>query len=795
LSNIQLAILSIALASPAIFAETLTVGPQGRYAKPCQALSVAKDGDTINIDAAGSYDGDVCVFRASNLLIRGVNGRPRIDAAGANAQGKGIWVVSGNNNIVENVEMSGARVNDRNGACIRLEGIGLTLRRVYFHDNEEGLLTNGRNGDILIEYSEFDRNGDGLGYAHNIYVNNERRLIVRYSYFHRSLVGNVIKSRATNNFFYHNTFASEDAPSSWEVDIPNGGTAILVGNIIQQGPLSGNGNIISYMLEGPVAGRTNVLHLAHNTVVNEGPGEFEGTPPYFLVPAKTGYSGLILNNIFAGPGLLMPELTRDNFEIRDNLTGEDPRFVAPSLGDYRLQDTSPAAGKAGPIPTGLADLLTPLAQIQPPACAQLRPSAYPASLGAFELGTAEANLSAPCSLSSPLDFAWIYPSVSTLTSSLSQLARVQIAGVASENGVSVRLIYSHPSLVSGPSDVTIPAGESSALVTLNCTAPSAPTFVTLTAVLGERSQDSLLYFNIPVVVVPAISRITLSPASLTGGSTSTGNFIQLNTSAPRGGLSVSLSSSHPSLATVPAAVVIPEGRSQASFTLTTREASSPTQVSITASQGPNTLTAALLLSPAALSRIDLPARTLGSPGVYRGRLFLTGPAPAAGLTVQLSSSAPEALVLPPNVAVPAGASSAPFEIRTNSVSAPVSGELRASLAGVARSVPFTVDALSLAAVQLSPSTLTGGLTSGNHRVVLNSPAFEGTPLVISLSSSNPGLASVPAQVTIQPGQSSAPFQIVTTPVSGLSEVEITAQATQPFAGVSSRSATLTLRSQ
>jgi hypothetical protein len=176
-----------------------------------------------------------------------------------------------------------------------------------------------------------------------------------------------------------------------------------------------NNSIISYMLEGPVAGRTNFLFLAHNTVVNEGPSELEGSPSYFLIRAKAGYSGLILNNIFAGPGILMPEEPRANFEIRDNLVGEDPRLVAPSLGDYRLQDNPPAAGKAGPIPPDLADLLAPLAQYQPPASAQRRTSAYPASLGAFELGTAEANFSSPCSLSSPLDFAWISPSLSTLT--------------------------------------------------------------------------------------------------------------------------------------------------------------------------------------------------------------------------------------------------------------------------------------------------------------------------------------------------------------------------------------------
>ena len=50
------------------------------------------------------------------------NGAERIDAGGKNSQGKGIWVVQGSDNIVENVEMSGAAVADRNGAAIRLEG-------------------------------------------------------------------------------------------------------------------------------------------------------------------------------------------------------------------------------------------------------------------------------------------------------------------------------------------------------------------------------------------------------------------------------------------------------------------------------------------------------------------------------------------------------------------------------------------------------------------------------------------------------------------------------------------------
>ena len=50
----------LSLASP-MFAGTLNVGPGQTFSKPCQAFAVAAPGDTILIDAAGIYTGDVCV--------------------------------------------------------------------------------------------------------------------------------------------------------------------------------------------------------------------------------------------------------------------------------------------------------------------------------------------------------------------------------------------------------------------------------------------------------------------------------------------------------------------------------------------------------------------------------------------------------------------------------------------------------------------------------------------------------------------------------------------------------------
>ncbi len=68
-----------------------------------------------------------------------------------------------------------------------MSGSGLTLRNVYLHDNENGLLTGNRHTEsntVLIEYSEFANNGDDRGFAHNIYVGRSKRFEMRYSYSH-----------------------------------------------------------------------------------------------------------------------------------------------------------------------------------------------------------------------------------------------------------------------------------------------------------------------------------------------------------------------------------------------------------------------------------------------------------------------------------------------------------------------------------------------------------------------------------------------------------------------------------
>ena len=179
LSPIGLSILACSSATP-LAAQTLAVGPGQAYATPCAAIAAAAPGSTILIDAAGSYAGDVCSWTKNGLTLRGVNGRAHLDAAGTSAQGKAIWVITGDDTVVENIEFYGCHVPDGNGAGIRMEQGTLTVKNATFADGQSGILAaNDLTGDITIDQSTFaglgnDPTGNG---AHGIYIGGKGGLV------------------------------------------------------------------------------------------------------------------------------------------------------------------------------------------------------------------------------------------------------------------------------------------------------------------------------------------------------------------------------------------------------------------------------------------------------------------------------------------------------------------------------------------------------------------------------------------------------------------------------------------
>ena len=377
-------------------AATLSVGPGKPYAKPCAAIAAAKDGDVIEITGNTTYSGDVCSINSNNLTIRGVNGRPKIDAAGKNAAAKGIWVVNGNNLTVDNVEMYGAKVMDGNGAAFRLQGTGFTLRNAFIHDNENGILANANvNSDILIEYSEFGHNGRGDGQTHNLYIGHVKSLTFRYSYSHDANVGHNLKSRADTNMIAYSRFSSTSpgetsstasGQPSYEIDLPSAGTSYIIGNVIEQPAANQNSAMVAYGEEGPTSAGTD-LYVVNNTFLNN---YSDGL--FVWVSAKVTTPALIQNNIFGGIGTLTSQASA--------VQKSNYRSVAPGFVDRAKWDLHPtasalvinAATDPGKSAKGVS--LAPVAQYKATASGEARPVAGQLDIGAYE-ATGDAAKAAP----------------------------------------------------------------------------------------------------------------------------------------------------------------------------------------------------------------------------------------------------------------------------------------------------------------------------------------------------------------------------------------------------------------
>ncbi len=245
----------------------LTVGPGQAFSTLAAAVAASHDGDVIQVQA-GTYTNDFATI-TTKITIEAVGGMARFVATVQPGNGKAI-LVTHSDVTLRNLEFSGAKVTDDNGAGVRYEVGNLTIDNCYFHDNQDGLLAaDNPAGSITITNSQFAHNGAGDGLTHNLYVGQVGTLTITNSYFHDAVVGHEIKSRALNTIIQGSSIV--DGPTgtaSYSIDLPNGGNDTISNDFIEQGPRSENPAIIHFGGEGTVYAGSS-LSISNNVILND----------------------------------------------------------------------------------------------------------------------------------------------------------------------------------------------------------------------------------------------------------------------------------------------------------------------------------------------------------------------------------------------------------------------------------------------------------------------------------------------------------------------------------------------
>ncbi|HWA70455.1 MAG TPA: hypothetical protein VG821_11560 [Rhizomicrobium sp.] len=118
---------------------------------------------------------------------------------------------------------------------------------------------------------------------------------IDHSSFFETLVAHHIKSRARSTILTDNHIQDgPDGTASYEIDIPNGGSVVATGNVIEKGPNNQNHKAAIMIGEEGASQPSKELLFKDNQFVNDGPSPF-----YFLIRT------IFVRNLTSSPAQLV----------------------------------------------------------------------------------------------------------------------------------------------------------------------------------------------------------------------------------------------------------------------------------------------------------------------------------------------------------------------------------------------------------------------------------------------------------------------------------------------------------
>ncbi len=177
----------------------------------------------------------------------------------------------------------------------------------------------------------------------------------------------------------------------------------------------------------------------------------------------------------------------------------------------------------------------------------------------------------------------------SVTGGGSAVGTVTLSAPSSAGGATVSL-GSASSAVIVPASVIVAQGATAATFAVATTSVSVATSTTVSASYAGTTRTAT--FTVMPAAAPALSSLTFAATTVAAGSGTTGR-VTLSAAAGSGGVLVTLKSANPTIASVPASVVVPAGATWATFPVTAGSPKKNTSVAIAASYGAVTRTASI----------------------------------------------------------------------------------------------------------------------------------------------------------------------------------------------------------
>lgn len=560
----------------------------------------------------------------------------------------------------------------------------------------------------------------------------------------------------------------------------NGGAASATVNVTPAPPIvtaltpasltitQGSSGTLTVAISAAQAGDTQIALATSN-------GAVASVPSAVIVPAGQLSAPVAVAGNSPGDVQISASLNGSSAVSQVRVTPAPPTVVSlvPPLTTVTLGasttltltiSSAQAADTAVPIAVTPAGIVTAPAQIVVPA-GQI---SAPVPVGTLAYGQAGVTASLNGSSASaavnvvppPVAVTALEPTTFTMTVGATSIFTVRI-NAAQLTNTEIALASSSPATLILPATVTVAQGATSATFTATALAVGD-------AVITASANGTSATANVHVAPQPA-SIVSLLPSPLPLQQGATGSLTVTIDVAQEADATVAAASSAPTVASVPASVVIVAGAVSAQIPVTA-VSSGTAQVSASLNATSAAAVVDVTPPPPVVASVTPAALSLpkGTPGLLRVTLSR---APSVATAVALVSSSPSIASVPPQVNVPAGALFADFPVTSNSVG---QATITASLNGGSAASVVTVAPAELVTLTLSPQaptnyvgesvpfTATGTMTDGTTedftaRVVWTSSnatvaTIASTGIASALAQGQTTIAAAYAFTAVQSGQ-------------------------------------------